>query len=304
MSIDLLLAEIGFTPNGTSMRNIGLSAFKSPGKFINDGRRTQSTGCKENTREYQDSIKIRSIRLIRVQNQDVVALGADKVFAFFHKSLSLRHYPWKENLMLKIVEHPIIQHYLALLRERETTVVEFRRALGKIALFLYYEAARNLPVARIEVATPLEKIEATVIAGKIHLIGILRAALGMIEGIVDHVPNVDVGHIGIYRDEETLAPQRYYSRLPKFGSGEPVFIIDPMLATGGSMVTAIDIVKKAGAANIVALTLIAAPEGVDYVSRHHPHLTMYTAALDRELNEQGYILPGLGDAGDRQFGTS
>lgn len=206
--------------------------------------------------------------------------------------------------MLKIVEHPIIQHYLALLRERDTSVVEFRRALGKIALFLFYEATRDLPVHKIQVATPLEKIEGAVIAGKIHLIGILRAALGMIEGIVDHVPNVDVGHIGIYRDEETLAPQRYYSRLPKFGSGEPVFVIDPMLATGGSMVTAIDIVKKAGANNIVALTLIAAPEGVDYVSRHHPHLTMYTAALDRELNAQGYILPGLGDAGDRQFGTS
>jgi uracil phosphoribosyltransferase len=157
---------------------------------------------------------------------------------------------------------------------------------------------------KLEVMTPLEKIEGAAVAGKIHLIGILRAALGMIEGIIDHVPNVDVGHIGIYRDEETLAPQRYYSRLPKFQSGEPVFIIDPMLATGGSMVTAVDIVKKAGADNLAALTLIAAPEGVDFVHRRYPNLPIYTAALDRELNAQGYILPGLGDAGDRQFGTS
>jgi len=152
--------------------------------------------------------------------------------------------------------------------------------------------------------TPLEKIEGAAVAGKIHLIGILRAALGMIEGIVDHVPNVDVGHIGIYRDEETLAPQKYYSRLSPIKSGEPVFIIDPMLATGGSMVMAIEIVKKAGADNISALTLIAAPEGVDFVHRRYSNLTIYTAALDRELNAQGYILPGLGDAGDRQFGTS
>lgn len=206
--------------------------------------------------------------------------------------------------MLTVIEHPFIQHYLANLRDRETPVVEFRRSLGKIGLFLFYEAARNLKLRKSGVMTPLEKIEGAEIAGKIHLIGILRAALGMIEGIVDHVPNVDVGHIGIYRDEETLAPQKYYSRLPKFSSGEPVFIIDPMLATGGSMVTAIEIVKKAGADNISALTLIAAPEGVDFVHRRYADLPIYTAALDRELNAQGYILPGLGDAGDRQFGTS
>jgi uracil phosphoribosyltransferase len=206
--------------------------------------------------------------------------------------------------MLKIIEHPFIQHYLTKLRQRETPVMEFRRALGKIGLFLFYEAARGLTLRKVEVTTPLEKIEGAAVAGKIHLIGILRAALGMIEGIVDHVPNVDVGHIGIYRDEDTLAPHRYYSRLPKFESGEPVFVIDPMLATGGSMVTAIDIVKKAGAENISALTLIAAPEGVDFVHRRYPNFPIYTAALDRELNAQGYILPGLGDAGDRQFGTS
>lgn len=206
--------------------------------------------------------------------------------------------------MLTVIEHPFIQHYLTHLRQRETSVVEFRRALGKIGLFLFYEAARSLSLRKLEVTTPLEKIEGGSVAGKIHLIGILRAALGMIEGIVDHVPNVDVGHVGIYRDEETLAPQRYYSRLPKFGSSDPVFIIDPMLATGGSMVTAIEIVKKAGAENISALTLIAAPEGVDFVHRRYPNFPIYTAALDRELNAQGYILPGLGDAGDRQFGTS
>ena len=206
--------------------------------------------------------------------------------------------------MLTVIEHPFIHHYLTNLRQRETPVMEFRRALGKVGLFLFYEAARGLTMHKLEVMTPLEKIEGAAVAEKIHLIGILRAALGMIEGIVDHVPNVDVGHIGIYRDEETLAPQKYYSRLPKFNSGEPVFIIDPMLATGGSMVTAIDIVKKAGADNITALTLIAAPEGVDFVHRRYANLTIYTAALDRELNAQGYILPGLGDAGDRQFGTS
>lgn len=206
--------------------------------------------------------------------------------------------------MLKLIEHPFMQHYLALLRNRETPVAEFRRALGKIALFLCYEAARDLPVDQIEVTTPLEKTSGAMFVGKIHLIGILRAALAMIEGIVDHVPGVDVGHIGIYRNEQTLEPIRYYSRLPPFGKGEPVFIIDPMLATGGSMVSAIGIAKKAGAENISALTLIAAPEGVDFVHRRYPNLTIYTAAIDRELNAQGYILPGLGDAGDRQFGTS
>jgi uracil phosphoribosyltransferase len=206
--------------------------------------------------------------------------------------------------MLKIIDHPLLQHYLALLRDRQTPVADFRRLLGKAALLLFYEATRELPISKTSVETPLEKIGCAVFAGKIHLIGILRAALGMIEGIVDHAPNADVGHVGIYRNEQTLEPVKYYSRFPIFNAGEPVFIIDPMLATGGSMVAAIDLVKKAGAGDISALTLIAAPEGVDFVHRHYPSLGIFTAALDRELNAQGYILPGLGDAGDRQFGTS
>jgi len=303
MSIDLisfskLVSEVNSDPMGKIFE---LPVFKSRGKCINGRDVTQLRKCKESMAGYKVFIKIyffiRSICSIRLQVSRQ---------SFCIISINLLAYPksMEGKFMLKIIEHPFIQHYLAILRQHETPVAEFRRSLGKIALFLFYEAARGLLLRTFEVTTPLEKIEGAAVARKIHLIGILRAALGMIEGIIDHVPNVDVGHVGIYRDEETLAPQKYYSRLPPIKSGEPVFIIDPMLATGGSMVTAIEIVKKAGADNIAALTLIAAPEGIDFVHRRYADLTIYTAALDRELNAQGYILPGLGDAGDRQFGTS
>ncbi len=205
--------------------------------------------------------------------------------------------------MLKKIDHPLVQHYLSRLRDRQTSYEEFHHMLGNVALMLFYEATRDLPTSRADVETPLEKTSSMILAGKIHLVGILRAALGMLEGIVAHVSNVDVGHLGMYRDEETLQPVRYYAKLPSMKSGEPTFVIDPMLATGGSIVAALEILKNHGADNLKVITLIAAPEGVERITTRFPHLDIYTAALDRQLNTHGYILPGLGDAGDRQFGT-
>jgi len=205
--------------------------------------------------------------------------------------------------MLKIIDHPIVQHGLLVLRDRETSASEFRRHLKEIAWLLFYEAARELPTSGIPVETPMEKTTATGLHGKVHLIAVLRAALGMVEGIVAHLQNADVGHLGLYRDEQTLQPVQYYAKLPDLKSGEPTFLVDPMLATGGSMVAALKILQTRGADPLSVLTLIAAPEGVAQVQQFAPSVPIFTAALDRQLNTRGYILPGLGDAGDRQFGT-
>lgn len=205
---------------------------------------------------------------------------------------------------LHVLDHPLIQHKLAILRNKNTSVKEFRELIGEISGLMCYEATRNLPTRDIEVQTPVAKAKCHCLAGKkLAIIPILRAGLGMVDAMVDLIPSAKIGHIGLYRDPETHKPVEYYCKLPEDIENRKVFVVDPMLATGGSAVAAIDFLKKRGCKNIVMMNIIGAPEGVKTVQQAHPDVEIYLAALDQKLNEHAYIVPGLGDAGDRIFGT-
>lgn len=203
-----------------------------------------------------------------------------------------------------VLEHPLIRHKLAIIRDKNTNTKQFREVVSELATLMTYEAFKDVPTVEIEVETPLEITKQTVIKeNSIAIVPILRAGLGMVDGILSLFPTAKVGHIGLYRDEETLEPQEYYCKLPVEIEKKVVMVVDPMLATGGSASDAIKMLKKRGCTNIKLLSIIAAPEGVTKVAEDHPDVEIFVSTLDRCLNEHGYILPGLGDAGDRIFGT-
>ena len=203
-----------------------------------------------------------------------------------------------------VLDHPLIQHKLAILRNKDTGVKEFRELIGEIAALMCFEATRNLPTEEVLVQTPVATAKCQVLAGKtLAIIPILRAGLGMVDAMLSLIPAAKVGHIGLYRDPETHMPVEYYCKLPEDIEKRRVFVVDPMLATGGSAVAAIDFLKARGCQNIVMMNIIGCPEGVKTVQEAHPDVEMYLAALDERLNEHAYIIPGLGDAGDRIFGT-
>lgn len=205
---------------------------------------------------------------------------------------------------LTVLDHPLIQHKLTLLRDRRTTTKDFKQLVNEIAMLMAYEVTQDLPLEAVEIETPLESMRGHQVAGKkLSLVPILRAGLGMVEGIAQLIPSARVGHIGLYRDHDTLEPVDYYFKIPSGEQDRAFFVLDPMLATGGSGVEAVRALKDAGAARIRLLCLVAAPAGVRRMLEHHPDVRIFTASLDRALNAQGYILPGLGDAGDRLFGT-
>lgn len=202
------------------------------------------------------------------------------------------------------VTHPLVQHKLSLMRDKSTSTSEFRRLLREISQLLAYEVTRDLPLAKRLIETPMTDMEAPVLAGKkLALVSILRAGNGLLDGILELIPSARVGFVGLYRDEETLKPVQYYCKLPEGLSDRLVIAVDPMLATGNSSVAAIDLLKQAGARDIVFMCLLAAPEGIETMAKAHPDVPIVTAAVDERLNDQGYIIPGLGDAGDRMFGT-
>ena len=202
------------------------------------------------------------------------------------------------------INHPLIQHKISLLRDKRTTTNEFRALVEEIAMLMGYEALSDLPLEDIEVETPIEKCMTPVIAGrKFAVVPILRAGLGMVNGLLALVPSARVGHIGIYRDEETHEPHEYFCKLPRPIDERLIVVTDPMLATGGSLVTAIDFIKQHGGKKIKVMAIIAAPEGVRRLHEVHPDVQLYVGHIDRELNADAYICPGLGDAGDRIFGT-
>ena len=208
------------------------------------------------------------------------------------------------NKQLTIFDHPLIQHKISILRSVETSSNQFRALVEEITMLMCYEAMRDLPLEEVEVETPLTKTKTKMLAGvKLAVVPILRAGLGMVNGVLNLVPSARVGHIGLYRDEETLEPHEYYCKLPKNIGSRLVIVTDPMLATGGSAVDAIKLIKQHGGKKIKFMCLIAAPEGVKALSEAHPDVEIYCAHLDECLNERGYIVPGLGDAGDRIFGT-
>ena len=205
---------------------------------------------------------------------------------------------------LTIVDHPLVQHKLTLMRDKGTSSAEFRRLLHEITLLLAYEITREMPMTTRAIETPLEEMDAPILAGKkLALVSILRAGNGMLDGVLELVPSARVGFIGLYRDEETLKPVQYYFKVPEGMNDRTVIAVDPMLATGNSSAAAIDLLKEAGASDIRFLCLLAAPEGVARMKEAHPDVPIVTASLDRGLNSKGYIMPGLGDAGDRMFGT-
>jgi len=205
---------------------------------------------------------------------------------------------------LRIVSHPLVQHKLSILRDRETPTKIFKELVDEIAMLMAYEATSDLTLENVTVDTPLERTVGHRVAGKkLTLVPILRAGLGMVEGVYRIMPGARVGHIGLYRDHDTLEPVDYYFKVPSDAADRDFFLLDPMLATGGSAAAAVSSLKRAGATRIRFMCLVAAPEGVKRLAGAHPDVMIYCAALDRELNESGYILPGLGDAGDRLFGT-
>ena len=205
---------------------------------------------------------------------------------------------------LTIVKHPLVQHKLTLMREKETSTAVFRQLLREISQLLAYEVTRELDMTTKRIDTPMQPMDAPVLDGKkLALISILRAGNGLLDGVLELIPSARVGFVGLYRDEETLQPVQYYFKVPDALEDRLVIAVDPMLATGNSSVAAIDLLKKAGATNIRFLCLLAAPEGVARMKEAHPDVPIVTASLDEKLNESGYIVPGLGDAGDRMFGT-
>ena len=205
---------------------------------------------------------------------------------------------------LHVVDHPLVQHKVALLRRKETSKKSFRELVDEISMLLAYEITRDLPLEDVPIETPLEQTTGRMIAGKkLVLVPVLRAGLGMVEPILRLIPSARVGHVGLYRDHETLQPVEYYFKIPGEVESRQFYVLDPMLATGGSASAAVTLLKERGAQSIVLVCLVAAPEGAQRMAQDHPDVPVYTAALDRQLNERGYIVPGLGDAGDRLFGT-
>ena len=203
-----------------------------------------------------------------------------------------------------IMDHPLVHHKLAVLRSKDTPVKEFRELISEIAGLMCYEATRNLPTEEVLVETPITTAKCRMLAGKkLAIVPILRAGLGMVDAMVDLIPSAKIGHIGLYRDPETHEPVEYYCKLPEDVGNRVVFVVDPMLATGGSAVAAIDFLKKHGCRNIIMMNIIGCPEGVKRVNEAHPDVDIYMAACDEKLNDHAYIVPGLGDAGDRIFGT-
>lgn len=204
----------------------------------------------------------------------------------------------------KVIDHPLVQHKLTLMRKKDTPSAMFRELLRETSLLLLYEVARDLPLVTTEVETPLEKMQAPALGGKkLCLVSILRAGDGLLQGMLDLVPSARVAHIGLYRDPKTLEAVEYYFKVPHSIDQRLCIVVDPMLATAHSSIAAIDRLKGAGAKQIKFVCLLAAPEGIENFTRAHPDVPIFTAAIDRELNDHGYILPGLGDAGDRIFGT-
>ncbi len=205
---------------------------------------------------------------------------------------------------LTVVDHPLVQHKLTKMRDKNAPTNEFRQLLKEISHLLAYEATRDLPTTTTRIDTPVCEMEAPVLAGKkLALVSILRAGNGLLDGILDLIPSARVGFVGLYRDEETLQPVKYYFKVPTTLEDRVTIAVDPMLATGNSSVAAIDMLKEAGAKNIIFMCLLASPEGVALMKEKHPDVRIVTAALDDKLNDKGYIVPGLGDAGDRMFGT-
>lgn len=204
----------------------------------------------------------------------------------------------------QVISHPLIQHKLSILRREDTSTKDFRELVNEIAMLMGYEVSRDLPLEEVEIQTPIIKTVQKQLSGKkLAIVPILRAGIGMVDGFLSLVPAAKVGHIGMYRGEETLEPVEYLVKLPEDIDQRQIFVMDPMLATGGSAILAVDSLKKRGAANIKFVCLVAAPEGVKKLQDAHPDIDIYTASLDERLNENGYIVPGLGDAGDRLFGT-
>ncbi len=205
---------------------------------------------------------------------------------------------------LTVVDHPLVQHKLSIMRNKDTSTASFRQLLREISHLLAYEVTRDLPLTNVRIETPLCEMDAPMIEGKkLALVSILRAGNGLLDGMLELIPSARVGFVGLYRDEATLEPVQYYFKVPEYLDERVVIAVDPMLATGNSSVAAIDLLKKAGAKDIRFLCLLAAPEGVARMKEAHPDVPIITAALDKKLNEKGYIVPGLGDAGDRMFGT-
>ena len=202
-----------------------------------------------------------------------------------------------------VSEHPLIHTKMAMLRDKETGTKEFREIIGEVASLLFYEATRELPMVDVEVQTPIAMANCKTIDTKLAIVPILRAGIGMTDGILNLVPTTKIGHIGLYRNEETLEPVEYYCKLPADVQERTVLLTDPMLATGGSADMAIDALKKRGVKKIIFLCILAAPDGVERLQKNHPDVDIFAAAYDEKLNEHGYIVPGLGDAGDRIFGT-
>lgn len=205
---------------------------------------------------------------------------------------------------LHVLNHPMIQHKLTLIRDKDTGPKEFRELMGEVAMLMAYEVTRDLPLEEVEVETPIGPAQAHVLAGKkLAVVPILRAGLGMVEGIMQLIPAAKVGHIGLYRDPETLEPVEYFCKLPADIGEREVILVDPMLATGGSAIAGVNFLKKRGAQSIKLMCLIAAPEGIEAFCEAHPEVNVFVAAVDKRLNEHAYIVPGLGDAGDRLYGT-
>ena len=205
--------------------------------------------------------------------------------------------------MLTVFDHPLIKHKLSIMRDKETSTKDFRENLDEIGSLMVYEITRDLPLKEIEIETPMCSMTASKLAKDVVVVPILRAGLGMVSGITKLIPNAKVAHVGVYRDENTLEPHAYFEKYPKNMDDAVVIVVDPMLATGGSAVAALDMVKNQGAKNIRLVCLVGAEEGIQNVKKHHPDVDVSLAALDGSLNENGYIVPGLGDAGDRIFGT-
>ena len=209
-----------------------------------------------------------------------------------------------EELNVHVINHPLIQHKLTLMRMKETGTKDFRELLEEIAMLMTYEITRDFPLKEIEIETPVAKCKAKVLAGKkVGVVPILRSGLGMLSGVANMIPAARVGHVGMYRDPETLKPVEYYCKLPSDVSDRTLIVVDPMLATGGSASAALSLLKEKGAKSLILMCLVAAPEGVRVINKEHPDVPLYVAAVDERLNDKGYIVPGLGDAGDRIFGT-
>lgn len=203
-----------------------------------------------------------------------------------------------------IIEHPLILHKLAIIRDKKTGSKDFRELVEEVSMLMAYEVTRNLSTEEVEIETPICKTKCQMLSGKkMAIVPILRAGLGMVDGMLKLIPAAKVGHVGLYRDEETLQPVEYFCKLPQDIAERDVIVADPMLATGGSASDAITMLKKRGAKNLRLMCLVASPEGIEFVQKAHPDVDIYIAAIDEKLNEHGYIVPGLGDAGDRLFGT-